>query len=161
MAQFHPDAADKLIESARFYEQQASGLGERFLKAVETAVGQASAHPELYPVIHADAVRRCLVSWMIENLFKRRHGVSRRDAGLKALFPASKTGNDVGEHQGKFGQGILNSGHWFPFSPMPLFEALPEDIVALAVMHQHRRPGYWADRLAAPHHQPNHHGGAA
>ncbi|MBQ9343645.1 MAG: type II toxin-antitoxin system RelE/ParE family toxin [Kiritimatiellae bacterium] len=110
MAQFHPDAADKLIESARFYEQQASGLGERFLKTVETAVGQASAHPELYPVIHADAVRLCLV-------------------------------------------------HLFPYAI--LFEALPEDIVALAVMHQHRRPGYWADRLAAPHHQPNHHGGAA
>ena len=62
MVQFHPDVADELIESSRFYEQQASGLGERFLKAVETAVGQASAHPEPYPVIHADAVRRCLVS---------------------------------------------------------------------------------------------------
>ena len=46
-----------------------------------------------------------------KNLFKRRHGVSRRGAGLKAQFPASKSGNDVGEHQGKFGQGILNSGH--------------------------------------------------
>ncbi|MBP5787059.1 MAG: hypothetical protein J6Y19_04510, partial [Kiritimatiellae bacterium] len=46
-----------------------------------------------------------------KNLFKRHHGVSRRGAGLKAQFLAPKSGNDVGEHQGKFGQGILNSGH--------------------------------------------------
>ena len=35
-AKYHPHAESELIESALFYEQKNQGLGDRFLKAVET-----------------------------------------------------------------------------------------------------------------------------
>lgn len=34
---FHPAATKELIETARYYEQRAAGVGRRFLRAVEQA----------------------------------------------------------------------------------------------------------------------------
>jgi toxin ParE1/3/4 len=34
---FHPEATKELIETARYYEQRAEGVGRRFLQAIEQA----------------------------------------------------------------------------------------------------------------------------
>ncbi len=36
--------------------------------------------------------------------------------------------------------------HRFPFSIV--YEAKPDDLLIVAVAHQHRRPGYWLNRLS-------------
>jgi len=56
---FHPRAETEMIEAATYYETQQSGLGRRFLAAVQEAVNRIVVNPHLYPVVEFD-VRRCL-----------------------------------------------------------------------------------------------------
>lgn len=42
---FHPQARAELIEAAQFYEEQVSGLGLRFLNAVDQAIDALKADP--------------------------------------------------------------------------------------------------------------------
>ncbi|MCX7017092.1 MAG: type II toxin-antitoxin system RelE/ParE family toxin [Candidatus Sumerlaeota bacterium] len=44
---FHPEALEKLIEAARFYEAREAGTGERFLDAVDAALDTLQRNPLL------------------------------------------------------------------------------------------------------------------
>ena len=57
---FHPLAERELIESARFYEARASGLGADYLRQVEYTLTQITANPEAGNVF-AGTIRRRLV----------------------------------------------------------------------------------------------------
>lgn len=45
MAEFLPEAEDEMMEAAVFYQEQADGLGERFLDDVEQATRLLSEQP--------------------------------------------------------------------------------------------------------------------
>jgi toxin ParE1/3/4 len=57
---FHPLAERELIESARFYETRAGGLGGDFIRQVERTLAQIVANPEAGNVL-AGTIRRRLV----------------------------------------------------------------------------------------------------
>jgi hypothetical protein len=92
--EFHPEAFEEMLESARFYEARAEGLGGDFLAAVEETTRRIEQFPEAAPIVKS-GVRNRLV----------------------------------------FG---------FPFTI--LYERQEDVIWIAAVMHQHRKPGYWKDR---------------
>jgi plasmid stabilization system protein ParE len=92
--QFHPEAYEEMLASARFYEEKAGELGADFLTAVEETIRRIEEFPEAGPV-ERGAIRKRLV---------------------------------LG----------------FPFTV--LYEDQRDRIFIAAVMHQHRRPGYWQDR---------------
>ena len=60
IVKLHPLAEEEMIQAAGFYESQQSGLGKRFLIAVQDGMNRMAINPRLYPVIYLD-VRRCLV----------------------------------------------------------------------------------------------------
>ena len=93
--EFHPEAYQEMLESARFYEKRVKGLGADFLAAVEEATARIKQFPDAAPI--------------------ERAGIRKR----------------------------LVSG--FPFTI--LYERRKGEIFIAAVMHQHRRPGYWEERL--------------
>ncbi|HRT29062.1 MAG TPA: type II toxin-antitoxin system RelE/ParE family toxin [Kiritimatiellia bacterium] len=55
---FHPCAEAEMVKAATYYETQQSGLGKRFLAAVQEAVNRIVINPHLYPIVELD-VRRC------------------------------------------------------------------------------------------------------
>jgi len=57
---FHPEADRELIEAAQFYEARRTGLGDQFLDAVESALGQIQRHPLLWRRVRGD-LRRYLL----------------------------------------------------------------------------------------------------
>ena len=93
--EFHPEAYEEMLESARFYEERSEGLGGDFLAAVEETTRRIERFPDAAPTA-GTGVRKRLV----------------------------------------FG---------FPFTV--LYQRQENTIFIAAVMHQHRRPGYWKDRL--------------
>ena len=93
--EFHPEAYQEMLESARFYEKRVEGLSADFLAAVEEATARIKQFSDAAPI--------------------ERAGIRKR----------------------------LVSG--FPFTI--LYERRKEKIFIAAVMHQHRRPGYWKERL--------------
>lgn len=58
LVEFHPEAAAELEASVRFYGQQQSGLGERFLAAVDFALAGVIDSPSTWPVLERDVRRR-------------------------------------------------------------------------------------------------------
>lgn len=46
---YHPQAAEELIEASGFYEGRVSGLGSRFLDAVEDSLAKLRGKPDLAP----------------------------------------------------------------------------------------------------------------
>ncbi len=44
-AKYHPHARSELIASALFYDERKSGLGERFLRAIEATETSICRHP--------------------------------------------------------------------------------------------------------------------
>jgi hypothetical protein len=57
---FLREARQEMLDSAAFYEQQRSGLGHRFLDAVDLAVADIQEHPRRWPVIGKRTRRRLL-----------------------------------------------------------------------------------------------------
>lgn len=47
MFEFHPEAEAELLEVARYYEEQAPGLGEEFLGEIERVLAVLKTHPEI------------------------------------------------------------------------------------------------------------------
>ena len=84
----------EMLDAARYYELQASGLGGDFLDKIDSAVQDIGMHPERWPVVRFNIRRRLM--------------------------------------------------HRFPYAL--LYRIDPEEIVIQAIMHLHRRPGYWMDR---------------
>ncbi len=58
---FHPEAQRELMDSVRFYEDQAQGLGADFLEAVRHAIRSLGQNPEQWPVMEI-SIRRILLS---------------------------------------------------------------------------------------------------
>ena len=56
---FHPKAEAELVEAARYYEIQQTGLGKRFVSSVQEALAKIGEQPETYRVLDGN-VRRCL-----------------------------------------------------------------------------------------------------
>lgn len=59
--EFHPEAEQEFIEAAAFYEQNVTGLGERFGKEVRRAIVRLMEYPQIGPLIDAD-LRRLLLT---------------------------------------------------------------------------------------------------
>lgn len=59
-AEFMPEAAAKLAEAWRWYEDREPGLGDEFVRAVRAVVGRVQREPEFYPAV-LDDVRQGLV----------------------------------------------------------------------------------------------------
>ena len=57
--EFHPEALREFQESATFYEARQSGLGVRFVAAVQSSVNHIVISPESWRVMEGD-VRRFL-----------------------------------------------------------------------------------------------------
>lgn len=92
---FHPAARTELLESARYYEAQQSGLGRHFIEAVRRAQERIDRFPQLAVEIEP-GIRQCRVQ--------------------------------------QFPYGLI-------------YRARTERIEVIAVMHLHRQPGYWRERL--------------
>jgi toxin ParE1/3/4 len=45
--EFHPEAEQEFIEAAAYYEQNVTGLGERFGNEVRRAIERLREHPEI------------------------------------------------------------------------------------------------------------------
>jgi len=93
---FHPGARKELVESARYYEAQTSGLARRFLTAVREAINRIRSFPLSGRVLEDD-IRQCRVS--------------------------------------RFPYGLI-------------YRPKEDGLEIIAVMHLHRRPGYWKSRTA-------------
>jgi plasmid stabilization system protein ParE len=52
-----PQAEADIAEAFRWYEQQRSGLGQRFLAAVDAAIAGIAENPRRYAAVHSE-VRR-------------------------------------------------------------------------------------------------------
>jgi hypothetical protein len=48
---YHPEADEKVLESARFYERRSKGLGWRFLRAVQEAEARIVRSPHAFPFL--------------------------------------------------------------------------------------------------------------
>lgn len=59
--EFHPEALAEFRTATEYYEQQQTGLGERFASAFEASVAHVAAAPESWRVIEDD-IRRCLTA---------------------------------------------------------------------------------------------------
>jgi len=57
---FHPEAQAEMVEAARYYEVEKTGLGKRFLAAVQAATQKIRLFPQIYQRVEGD-VRRCCV----------------------------------------------------------------------------------------------------
>ncbi|MCO5067850.1 MAG: type II toxin-antitoxin system RelE/ParE family toxin [Kiritimatiellae bacterium] len=56
---FLAEAEAEMMAAARYYEQQQTNLGKRFISSVQEAVARLALNPEMYPIIYSN-VRRCL-----------------------------------------------------------------------------------------------------
>ena len=65
-----PAAAADIDEAFLWYERQQTGLGEEFLKAVQSALENVVAHPTRYPVVHRET-RRALLHRFPYGIFYR------------------------------------------------------------------------------------------
>jgi plasmid stabilization system protein ParE len=68
-----PAAAADIDAAYLWYEERRAGLGEEFLAAVDSLLGEIVAHPTTYPVIHRDA-RRALLRRFPYAVFFRTYG---------------------------------------------------------------------------------------
>jgi plasmid stabilization system protein ParE len=68
-----PAAAADTEEAYLWYEKQRVGLGEEFLAAVDSLLGEIVAHPTTYPVIYREA-RRALLHRFPYAVFFRVYG---------------------------------------------------------------------------------------
>ncbi len=53
--EFHPESRLELVESAIWYEDKKSGLGDKFINAIEEKLNQILKHPFSYSVVHNGA----------------------------------------------------------------------------------------------------------
>lgn len=50
----------EMLDAARYYDLQASGLGDDFLDKIDSALQDIAAHPERWPVIRFNIRRRLI-----------------------------------------------------------------------------------------------------
>lgn len=66
---FLPEAEQEMLEAARYYESQASGLGIDYLSEIERAVVAISESPMTWPILEGK-LRRRLVRILFRHLEK-------------------------------------------------------------------------------------------
>lgn len=54
---FDPDAQTEYVEAVQYYEQQAQGLGARFIADVEQSIGRIVAYPETWGALTTNTRR--------------------------------------------------------------------------------------------------------
>jgi toxin ParE1/3/4 len=57
---FRDDAEAEMREAADWYNEKSVGLGNDFLKAIDTAVRRIAQRPQLFQKVHRD-IRQCIV----------------------------------------------------------------------------------------------------
>ena len=55
-----PAAAADIEEAFLWYERRRKGLGEEFLRSLQSALDNVAAHPTRYPVVHRETRRALL-----------------------------------------------------------------------------------------------------
>lgn len=55
---FLPEAEQEMLEAARYYESQASGLGADYLSEIERAVASIAESPMTWPKVEGELRRR-------------------------------------------------------------------------------------------------------
>ncbi|MGE0882191.1 MAG: type II toxin-antitoxin system RelE/ParE family toxin [Blastocatellales bacterium] len=60
-SEFHPDAKREFDEAVAYYDDQAEGLGDKFIEAVEETIRRIENFPEAWPLISPNT-RRCRTS---------------------------------------------------------------------------------------------------
>jgi toxin ParE1/3/4 len=55
---FLPEAEQEMLEAARYYESQASGLGVKYLSEIEHAVESIAEFPMTWPKVEGELRRR-------------------------------------------------------------------------------------------------------
>jgi toxin ParE1/3/4 len=63
-------AVDEIREARSWYEDQAAGLGRRFVGAVDVVLSTIRENPLMFPVVHQD-IRRALLSRFPYGVFFR------------------------------------------------------------------------------------------
>ena len=75
-----PLAEADLEHAARWYDEEQTGLGSRFLSAVDQVFGRIRESPQQFPVVSGD-IRRALVHTFPCGLLPRDGGICRRARG--------------------------------------------------------------------------------
>ena len=63
-------ASDELIDAATYYDEQALGLGDKFLDRVDSAVSQLKEQPEIWPLINQNIHRRLIRQFPFALLYR-------------------------------------------------------------------------------------------
>lgn len=58
--EFHIEAREEMVFSAEWYEDQQSGVGDKFLDEVEAKLGKISQKPESYSKVYKDVRKASL-----------------------------------------------------------------------------------------------------
>ena len=94
---FDPRAEEEFLLSAKYYEKQESGLGFRFMLAVEVALKYVLASPQMHRKIYGDCRKCRVVRFPYALLFRRRGGALviglRNDPYFKVLFYINESPN--------------------------------------------------------------------
>ena len=69
---FDPRAGDELVQTVKYYESQAEGLGDRFAKAVKNSLKSMEQNPAIHSKVNAGC-RKCRVVRFPYNLIFREH----------------------------------------------------------------------------------------
>ena len=71
--EFHPEADEEMLASARFYEERAEGLGMDFLAAVEETARRIEQFPEAGPVERGSIRKRLVLGFPFTVLYENQH----------------------------------------------------------------------------------------
>ena len=69
---FHSEARTEAVESARYYEEQQTGLGKRFSVALQDGLTHIQNQPQLYPQIEANCQRALLYHFPYGIIYRER-----------------------------------------------------------------------------------------
>ena len=69
---FHPEAGVEAVKSARYYEEQQTGLGKRFSIALQDGLTHNQNQPQLYTRIEAGCQRALLHHFPYGVIFRER-----------------------------------------------------------------------------------------
>lgn len=75
-------AEDEMLEAAFFYEQQSGGLGQDFLRKVQSALDEIGRHPTRWPKVRGNIRRRLIHRFPYAVLYEGVMGDSHLFPGI-------------------------------------------------------------------------------
>jgi plasmid stabilization system protein ParE len=72
---FHPEVADEISASYRWYQEQAEGLGDDFLAELESAYQAVVEFPETWPLFHKKFRRYLLPRFPFSVIYREKGDV--------------------------------------------------------------------------------------